>query len=146
EPSAHDRPDSGSACRMQMNRAGRLFRRDRRGTEINSLITASGRICPTAAFTAAASSASAMTGSAPISFNAAAESRDWVSANPSCWFALRRGPSARPIAPLAPATRILIAFPFPLALRRPASRSLVVDRGLRAVIGDDVGDQPRRLG
>src|SRR5215470_5873262 len=27
-----------------------------------------------------------------------------------------------------------------------ASRSLVIDRGLSAVIGDDVGDQPRRLG
>ena len=27
-----------------------------------------------------------------------------------------------------------------------ASRSLVVDRGLGAVIGDDPGDQPRRLG
>src|SRR5262245_5504185 len=31
--------------------------------------------------------------------------------------------------------------------RSPAtSRSLVVDRGLDAVIGDDVGHQPRRLG
>jgi len=30
--------------------------------------------------------------------------------------------------------------------RRAASRSPVVDRGLGAVIGDDVGDQPRRLG
>ena len=29
---------------------------------------------------------------------------------------------------------------------RAASRSLVEDRGLGAVIGDDVGDQPRRLG
>src|SRR5262249_41894486 len=50
-----------------------------------------------------------MTGSKPISFNAGAESRDWVSANTSCWFALRRRTSARPIAPLAPAIRILIA-------------------------------------
>src|SRR5262249_56049457 len=112
-----------------------------RGSEINSLITASGRICPTAAFTAAASSASAMTGSAPISRNTAAESRDWVSANTSCLFALRRGISARPIAPLAPAIRILIALPL-----QAAARSLVVDRGRDAVIGDDVGDQPRRLG
>src|SRR5262249_37829934 len=59
------------------------------GSEVNSLIRAWGRIRPTAAFTTAASSASAMTGSAPSSFNAGAESRDWVSANTSCWFALR---------------------------------------------------------
>src|SRR5262245_20318609 len=45
------------------------------------MITASGRIRPTAAFTAAPSSALAMTGSAPFSFNAGAESCDWVSAN-----------------------------------------------------------------
>src|SRR5262245_45988224 len=116
-----------------------------------------------------------MTGSAPISFNAGTESRDLVSANTACWFALRRGTSARPIAPLAPAIRILIAPPFS-SLRgdskrgqvnaqlqarnasrlpsraktfsqfeincRAASRSLVIDRGLGAVIGDDVGDQP----
>src|SRR4029450_7921887 len=87
-----------------------------------------------------------MTGSAPFSFNAGAESRDWVSANTSCWFALRRRTSARPIAPLAPAIRILIAFSTIRSICRAASRSLVVDRGLGAVIGDDVGDQPRRLG
>src|SRR5262245_3215330 len=29
---------------------------------------------------------------------------------------------------------------------RATSRSLVIDRGLRAVVGDDVGHQPRRLG
>src|SRR5262245_45605339 len=82
-----------------------------------------------------------MTGSAPISFNTAAESRDWVSAKISCGFALRRRTSARPIAPLAPAIRILIPLPF-----QAASRSLVVDGGFDAVIGDDIGDQPRRLG
>jgi NAD(P)-dependent dehydrogenase (short-subunit alcohol dehydrogenase family) len=54
------------------------------------LITASGRIRPTAAFTAAASSASEMTGSASISFQRGGESGDRVSANTSCWFALRR--------------------------------------------------------
>ena len=50
------------------------------------MITASGRIRPTAAFTAAASGASAITGSAPISFNAGAESGDRVSATgrPTC--------------------------------------------------------------
>src|SRR5262245_45996163 len=106
-------------------------------------MTAWGRIRSRAAFTAAASSASAMTGSAPISFNAGAESRDLVSANTACWFALRRRTRGRPIAPLAPAIRILIAPPFNC---RAVSRSFVVDRGRDAVIGDDVGDQPRRLG
>src|SRR5262249_52168415 len=53
-----------------------------------------------------------MTGSAPISFNAGAESRDRVSANTSCWVSLRRRTSGRPIAPLAAAIRILIALPF----------------------------------
>src|SRR5262245_8928985 len=52
-----------------------------------------------------------MTGSAPISFNGGTESDDRVSANTSCWFALRRRTSGRPIAPLAPAIRILIALP-----------------------------------
>src|SRR5262245_52182786 len=65
-----------------------------------------------------------MTGSTPISFNAGAESRDLVSANTSCWFALRRRTSGRPIAPLAPAIRILIALPFQLVLRRLASFSI----------------------
>src|SRR5215510_4319282 len=74
-------------------------------------MTAWGRIRSRAAFTAAASSASAMTGSAPISFNGGAESGDRVSANTSCWFALRRRTRGRPIAPLAPAIRILIALP-----------------------------------
>src|SRR5262245_41852778 len=78
---------------------------------------------PTAAFTAAASSASAMTGSAPISFNAGAESGDRVSANTSCWFALRRRTSGRPIAPLAPAIRILIALP--CSARCAATRELI---------------------
>src|SRR5262245_3468324 len=59
-----------------------------------------------------------MTGSAPISFNAGAESGDRVSANTLCWFALRRRTSGRPITPLAPAIRIRIALPFQLALRR----------------------------
>src|ERR1044072_6272310 len=80
---------------------------------------------PTAAFTAAAFSASAMTGFAPISSNAGAESGDRVSANTSCWFALRQRTSGRPIAPLAPAIRILIAVPFQLALRRLASFDLL---------------------
>ena len=48
----------------------------------------------------------------PADMKAAAESRDWVSANTSCWLALRRRTSARPIAPLAPAMRILIPLPF----------------------------------
>ena len=61
-------------------------------------------------------------------------------------FALRRRTSARPIAPLAPAIRTLIASSTIRSICRPASRSLVVDRGLGAVIRDDVGDQPRRLG
>jgi hypothetical protein len=64
-----------------------------------------------AAFTAAASSASATTASTPISFNAGAESGDRVSANTSFWFALRRRTNGRPIAPVAPAIRILIALP-----------------------------------
>src|SRR5215471_15704079 len=64
-----------------------------------------------------------MTGSAPISFNAGAESRDRVSANTSCWFALRRRTNGRPIAPVAPAIRILIALPSRLALRRLAHLS-----------------------
>src|SRR5262245_1716749 len=63
-----------------------------------------------------------MTGSAPISFNGGAESGDRVSANTSCWFALRRRTSGRPIAPLAPAIRILIVLPFQLALRRLEAR------------------------
>src|SRR5215510_2720049 len=74
-------------------------------------MTAWGRIRSRAALTAAASSASAMTGSAPISFNGGAESGDRVSANTSCWFALRQRTRGRPIAPLAPAIRILIALP-----------------------------------
>src|SRR5262249_37540456 len=49
-----------------------------------------------------------MTTFAPISFNAAAESGDRVSANTSCCFALRRRTRGRPIAPVAPAIRILI--------------------------------------
>jgi hypothetical protein len=57
-----------------------------------------------------------MTGPAPISSNAGAESGDRVSANTSCWFALRRRTSGRPIAPVAPAIRILIALSFQLAL------------------------------
>src|SRR5215472_3865010 len=61
-------------------------------------------------------------------------------------FALRRRTSGRPIAPLAPAIRTLIAFSTIRSICRPASRSLVVDRGLGAVIRDDVGDQLRRLG
>jgi hypothetical protein len=77
------------------------------------LITAWGRIRPKASLTAAASRASAMTGSAPISFNDA-DPGDRASANTSCWFALRRRTSGRPIAPLAPAIRILIALPFQL--------------------------------
>src|SRR5215469_8108240 len=81
-----------------------------------------------------------------LSFNAGAESCNWVSANTACWFALRRRTSGRPIAPLAPAIRTLIAFSTILSICRHASRSLVVDRGLGAVIRDDVGDQPRRLG
>src|SRR5262245_24699277 len=52
-----------------------------------------------------------MTGPAPISFTADAASRDRVSANTSCWFDLSRRTSGRPIAPLAPAIRILIALP-----------------------------------
>src|SRR5262245_61682026 len=52
-----------------------------------------------------------MTGSAPISFNAGAESIDRASANTSCCFALRRRTRGRPIAPFAPAIRILIAVP-----------------------------------
>jgi hypothetical protein len=63
-----------------------------------------------------------MTGSAPISFNAGAESGDRVSANTSCWFALRRRTSGRPIAPLAPAIRILIALP--CSARFAATREL----------------------
>jgi hypothetical protein len=63
-----------------------------------------------------------------VSFNAGAESGDSVSANTSCWFALRRRTSGPPIAPLAPAIRILIAlsshFPVQLALRRLASFSM----------------------
>src|SRR5262249_55088972 len=47
-----------------------------------------------------------------MSLKGGAEWRDLVSANTSCWFALRRRTSARPIAPLAPAIRILIALPF----------------------------------
>ena len=123
---------------------------------------------------AIAFSASAMTGSVPLSFNRAG-SGGRISANISCWFALRRRTSGLPIAPLAPAIRILIALRFQLAVRRlearrkscsasstpnasgrpssdkafshpincrAASRSLVVDRGLGAVIGDDVGDHP----
>src|SRR5262245_44007670 len=62
-----------------------------------------------------------MIGSAPISFNTAAESPDWVRANMSCGYALRRRTSARPIAPLAPAIRILIALP-QLALRQLEAR------------------------
>src|SRR5262245_825040 len=95
---------------------------------------------PTAAVTAAASSASAMTGCAPISFTAGAASSDRVSANTICWLDLSRRTRGRPIAPLAPAIRILIAprFGSPYA-------SLVIDRGLYAVVGDDVGHQPRRL-
>jgi hypothetical protein len=90
------------------------------------LITASGRIHPTDAFTAAASNASAMTVSAPISFNAGAASGDLVSANTSCWFALRRQTSGRPIAPLAPAIRILIALSSQLALRQLKSEAQVM--------------------
>src|SRR5262245_13028968 len=52
-----------------------------------------------------------MTGSAPISFNAGAESGDRASANTSCRFALRRRTSGRPIAPLAQAIRIFLALP-----------------------------------
>src|SRR5215469_1547806 len=66
-----------------------------------------------------------MTASAPISFNAGAESGDRVSANTSCWFALRRRTEGRPIAPVAPAIRILIALPSQLALRRLKGGALV---------------------
>src|SRR5262249_45504635 len=65
-----------------------------------------------------------MTGSAPISFNAGAESSDRASANTAWRFALRRRTRGRPIAPLAPAIRICIALPFQLALRRLASFSI----------------------
>src|SRR5215475_49185 len=75
-----------------------------------------------AAFTAAASSASAMTGSAPSCFNSGAESRDRVSANTSCRSALSRRTSARPIAPLAPAIMTLIAASLQLALQRLEAR------------------------
>src|SRR5262245_41219729 len=63
-----------------------------------------------------------MTGSAPISFNLGAESGDRASANTSCWFALRRRTRGRPIAPLAPAIRILIALP--CSARFAATREL----------------------
>src|SRR5215831_12357015 len=59
-----------------------------------------------------------MTGSAPISFNAGAESGDRVSANTAWRFALRRRTSGRPIAPPAPAIRTRIVLAFLLALRR----------------------------
>src|SRR5262249_45020255 len=65
-----------------------------------------------------------MTGSASISFNGVAESSGRVSANISCWFALRRRTSARPIGPLAPAIRTLIALPCSAPLRRLASFSM----------------------
>jgi hypothetical protein len=42
------------------------------------------------------------------------QSVDRASANTSCLFALRRRPNGRPIAPVAPAIRILIAFPQPI--------------------------------
>ena len=56
----------------------------------------------------------AMTGSAPISFTPAAESGERASANTWCRFSLRRRTSGRPIAPLAPEIRILIAPPIQL--------------------------------
>src|SRR4029077_5800375 len=118
-----------------------------------------------------------MTASAPISFNAGAESGDRVSANTSCWFALRRRTSGRPIAPARPGDQNSHRnFPFSYAAIRSeaqvmlsckhathrgsrpvpkpshnsincpaASRSLVVDRVLGAVIGDDPGDRLRQF-
>jgi hypothetical protein len=54
-----------------------------------------------------------------------AESDDRASANTSCWFALRRRTNGRPITPVAPAIRILIALPSQLALRRLEGGALV---------------------
>src|SRR5262249_57396417 len=64
-----------------------------------------------------------MTGAAPISINGGTESDDLVSANTSCWFALRRRTRGRPFAPLAPAIRIFIALP--CSARFAATRDLL---------------------
>src|SRR5215469_15208164 len=72
---------------------------------------ASGRTCATAALTDAASRTSALTGSAP---NSAAARDDWderTNANATWWFSFRHLTNGRPIAPVAPAIRILIATP-----------------------------------
>jgi hypothetical protein len=57
-------------------------------------------------------------------------------ANTSCWFALRRRTDGRPIAPVAPAIRILIAVLSQLALRRRRFQrsSLSTARSLRHLI------------
>src|SRR6516225_4710300 len=116
-----------------------------RGSEVNSLITASGRIRPTAVFTAAASSASAMAASAPISLNAVAESGDRVSANTSCWFACKRRFDSRPIALVAPAIKILIAFYTQHALPRKNASSAGSPRNISTRTSVSKWDRQFRL-
>src|SRR6516165_11000296 len=65
-----------------------------------------------------------MTASAPISLNAGAESGDRASANTSCWFACKRRIDGRPIAPVAPAIKILIAVYSQHALPRKTAAPL----------------------
>jgi hypothetical protein len=79
-----------------------------------------------------------MTGSAPISFNAGAESSDRVSANTAWRFALRRRTSGRPIAPLAPAIRTRIALP--CSARFAATRELFDLQSFLQQVADEHGD------